>query len=179
MPGFNSSPISEKSKLLAAHFPDIAIADYNTWDPDISYAQLIQHIKPLLSGKLLLTGSSLGGFWAYHLASQYQLPCLLINPCMSPEISLQQYVGIVENFYTHETGFLTTQHLARYQQFRSRNRPSHITVLHEQGDELIPYQESVRNFVGKARLLLPGAGNHRFSRTDLLIESIRLMMQRL
>lgn len=178
MPGFNSSPLSEKSKLLTAQFPGIVIPDYNSWDPEISYAQLTHCIEPLLSEKLLLTGSSLGGFWAYHLASQYKLPCLLINPCMSPEISLQRYVGPVENFYTHETGLLTKHHLAQYQRFRFPGKPRYITVLHEQGDELIPYQESVKNFVGKAKLLLPGAGNHRFARTDLLLENIRLMTRR-
>lgn len=176
LPGFNSSPASEKSSLLRQHFPAVLVADYNTWNPHISYAQLNALIAPLQHQGLVLAGSSLGGFWAYHFASQYHLPCLLINPCMQPENSLQRYLGAVENFYSGERGLLTPEDLAAYQQYRMDGQPSRLTVLHEQGDELIPYQESVRNFVGKARLILPGDGHHRFARTDLIVESLQQLM---
>ncbi|MCB5191663.1 hypothetical protein LG198_13070 [Methylobacillus arboreus] len=176
MPGFNSSPASEKSRLLREHFPLVAIPEYNTWDPDISHAQLGEVIQPLARAGVLLAGSSLGGFWAYQFASRYRQPCLLINPCMHPEQSLQRYLGEVENFYTHERGILTETHLAQYRKYRFAGKPSRVTVLHEQGDELIPYQESVQNFSGKARLILPGGGNHRFARTNLIVESIKQML---
>lgn len=95
---------------------------------------------------------------------------------MHPEQSLHRYLGKVENFYTGEQGLLTTEHLAAYKQYRMPGHPSRLTVLHEQGDELIPYQESVQNFVGKARLILPGGGHHRFARTDLIIESLQQLI---
>lgn len=176
LPGFNSSPASEKSSLLRQHFPQIIIPEYNTWAPEISYAQLEELIQPLLATGVLLTGSSLGGFWAYHFACRHQQPCLLINPCMHPEHSLQHYLGKVENFYTHEQGWLGETQLARYAQYRFTGKPRRITVLHEQGDELIPYLESVRNFCGKAKLILPGGGHHRFARTGLIVESISQML---
>lgn len=179
LPGFNSSPASEKSSLLRQHFPNVIVPEYNTWDPQISYAQLSALIAPLQSQGLVLAGSSLGGFWAYQFASLYRLPCLLINPCMHPELSLQRYLGMVENFYSGEQGLLTQEHLAQYAQYAQdgvASRPSRITVLHEQGDELIPYQESVQNFVGKARLILPGGGHHRFARTDLIVESLQQLL---
>ena len=172
MPGFNSSPASEKSSLLREHFPHIVIPEYNTWDPDLSYAQLEQIIQPLLDQGVLLTGSSLGGFWAYQLARHYGQPCLLINPCMHPETSLQRYIGKVENFYTKAQCWLTQEHLAKYAAYRFAGKPSRVTVLHEQGDELIPFMESVTNFSSKARLILPGGGHHRFARTDLIVSSI-------
>ncbi|WP_025869362.1 YqiA/YcfP family alpha/beta fold hydrolase [Methylobacillus glycogenes] len=176
LPGFNSSPASEKSSLLRKHFPHVIVPEYNTWDPQVSYAQLSALIAPLQAQGLVLAGSSLGGFWAYQFASCHHLPCLLINPCMQPERSLQQYLGKVENYYSGEQGMLTREHLAQYAQYRMPGRPRRITVLHEQGDELIPYQESVQNFVGKARLILPGGGHHRFARTDLIIESLQQLL---
>lgn len=176
LPGFNSSPASEKSSLLRQHFPSVVVPDYNTWDPHLSYAQLHDLISPLQQQGLVLAGSSLGGFWAYQFASRYHLPCLLINPCMQPEHSLHRYIGPVENFYSGEQGLLKPEHLASYAQYRLPGQPRRLTVLHEQGDELIPYQESVRNFVGKARLILPGAGHHRFARTDLIVESLQQLL---
>ncbi|MPS49759.1 YqiA/YcfP family alpha/beta fold hydrolase [Methylobacillus sp.] len=176
LPGFNSSPASEKSSLLRQHFPQAVIPEYNSWDPDISYIQLEQAILPLLNQGVLLTGSSLGGFWAYQFACRYRQPCLLINPCMHPELSLQRYIGKVENFYSHEQGWLTEAHLGKYAAYRVNGQPSRLTVLHEQGDELIPYMESVVNFSGKAKLILPGGGHHRFARTDLIAACIRDML---
>ena len=176
LPGFNSSPASEKSSLLRQHFSQIFIPEYNTWDPAVSCTQLEQVIQPLLTGGVLLTGSSLGSFWAYQFACRYRQPCLLINPCMHPEHSLRRYLGKVENFYTHEQGWLRKAQLAQYAQYRFGGRPRRITVLHEQGDELIPYMESVRNFCGKAKLILPGGGHHRFARTNLIVESIIQML---
>ena len=95
---------------------------------------------------------------------------------MHPEHSLQRYLGKVENFYTHEQDWLGETQLARYAQYRFTGKPRRITVLHEQGDELIPYLESVRNFCGKAKLILPGGGHHRFARTGLIVESISQML---
>lgn len=176
MPGFNSSPASEKSSLLRQHFPQAVIAEYNSWDPDISHMQLEQAILPLLDQGVLLMGSSLGGFWAYQFACHYRQSCLLINPCMHPEQSLQRYIGKVENFYSQEQGWLSEAHLAKYADYRLDGQPARVTVLHEQGDELIPYMESVANFSGKAKLILPGGGHHRFARTDLIVTSIRDML---
>lgn len=155
----------------------MVVPEYNTWDPHLSYTQLSGLIAPLQSQGVVLAGSSLGGFWTYQFASLYHLPCLLINPCMQPERSLHRYLGPVENFYSGEQGLLTPEHLACYAQYRMTGRPSRITVLHEQGDELIPYQESVQNFVGKARLILPGGGHHRFARTDLIVESLQQLLR--
>jgi len=93
---------------------------------------------------------------------------------MQPETTLQQYVGPVENFYTHEKGMFSQANLLQFSQYRYAGEPV-CTVLHEQGDELIPYQESIENFSGKARLILPEGGNHRFEQVQLIIDEINLM----
>ena len=35
--------------------------------------------------ELIVIGQSLGGYFAYHLARKYQIPCILTNPCLYPE----------------------------------------------------------------------------------------------
>jgi predicted esterase YcpF (UPF0227 family) len=176
LPGFNSGPQSEKSAQLKLHFHGLVAATYDTWNPDNGFKQIDTLLRPLLQDQPLLVGSSLGGFWAYQFAKKYDLKCVLLNPCMTPEVSLKPSVGKVENFYTGATGILTLEDLLKYPGYRLTGAalgPMHCTVLHEKGDEVIPYQESVENFAGKAKLVLLEGGNHRFAQLDVAIREIR------
>ena len=176
LPGFNSGPQSEKSAQLKLHFPGLVAATYDTWDPDNGFKQIDALLRPLLQDQPLLVGSSLGGFWAYQFAKKYDLKCVLLNPCMTPEVSLKPSVGKVENFYTGATGILTLEDLLKYPGYRGAGAALELTqctVLHEKGDEVIPYQESVENFAGKAKLVLLEGGNHRFAQLDVAIREIR------
>lgn len=180
LPGFNSGPQSEKSVQLKQAFPGLVAATYDTWNPDNGFKEIDALISPLLQTKPLLVGSSLGGFWAYQFAKKYALKCVLLNPCMTPEVSLQSSIGKVENFYTGETGILTLEDLLKYPGYRFPgsapfNELTYCTVLHEKGDEVIPYQESVENFEGKAKLVLLEGGNHRFAQLDAAIREIRAL----
>jgi uncharacterized protein len=172
--GFKSSPLSEKATALKAAFPELIAADYDTLHPDTGFRQLGELIRPHLHENLVLVGSSLGGFWAHHFACRYGLKCVLLNPCMNPEITLRQFVGEVQNMYTGETSILTERDLARYPDYRLQGA-GHCTVLHEKGDEVIPYEESVANFADRAYLVLLDGGKHRFEQLDVAIEEIRIM----
>jgi hypothetical protein len=176
LPGFNSGPQSEKSAQLRLHFPHLEVVSYNSWDPDLGYREIDAFIRARLDHSPLLIGSSLGGFWAYQFAKKYALKCVLLNPCMSPETTLRPYIGEVENMYSKEKGVLKLEHLLKYAHYRISGYAP-CTVLHEKGDELIPYRESVENFTGKARLVLLEGGNHRFEQLPRAIEEIRRLQQ--
>ena len=171
LPGFNSGPQSEKSAQLRRHFPELVVAVYDSWNPDNGFWQIDTLIRPLLKGKPLLIGSSLGGFWAYQFAKKYGLKCVLLNPCMSPEISLRPSVGEVENMYTGKNGIMPLQDLLKYPDYRFSG-VAQSTVLHEKGDQVIPYQESVENFEGKTQLILLEGGNHRFANIEFAVKKI-------
>lgn len=174
LPGFNSGPQSEKSAQLKLQFPHLIIASYDTWNPDNGYRQLDALLRPELDKNLVLIGSSLGGFWAYQFARKYGLKCVLLNPCMSPEVTLLPFVGAVEHMYTKEKGILQPDDLRRYTAYRCSGS-AQCTVLHEKGDELIPYLESVENFTGRAKLVLLEGGSHRFVNVHRAIEEIEAL----
>lgn len=174
LPGFNSGPQSEKSAQLKRHFPQLVAASYDSWNPDRGFRQINALIRPMLPQRPLLVGSSLGGFWAYQFAKKYALGCVLLNPCMTPEVSLRPSVGNVENMYSGEKGILTLEDLLKYPNYRLPGT-ARCTVLHEKGDEVIPYRESVENFEGRAKLILLEGGNHRFVNLDVAIREIEEM----
>lgn len=171
LPGFNSGPQSEKSALLKQQFSRLVTASYDSWHPERGFAQIDELVQSMLDQHPLLIGSSLGGFWAYQFANRYNLKCVLLNPCMTPEQTLRPYVGEVEHMYTGEKGVLTLESLQQYPAYRIAGN-AHCTVLHETGDEVIPFHESVQNFAGKAKLVVLPGGNHRFEQLDEAVREI-------
>ncbi|AXE32632.1 hypothetical protein DK842_08295 [Chromobacterium phragmitis] len=104
--GFNSGPQSLKAGETAAwlreHAPDISLHC-----PRLSPhpAEAIRQAEQLLSGlpaDALLIGSSLGGFYATHLAERHGLPAALINPAVRPDRDLERFRGEQTNPYTGE-----------------------------------------------------------------------------
>jgi len=170
--GFRSSPLSGKSRALKEIFPHITLATYDTLHPDIGFRQLDALIDAASKQKPSLIGSSLGGFWAYQFGKRYALPCVLLNPCMQPETTLKPDIGLVTNMYTDEQGILTEEDLLKYDNYRFEGE-TECVVLHEKGDELIPWQESVANFAEKAKLVLLEGGSHAFEHLDAAISEIR------
>lgn len=168
--GFRSSPLSEKSRAFKRIFTDITLATYDTLHPEVGSRQLDTIVGKLKSP--VLVGSSLGGFWAFQLAKKYALSCLLLNPCMTPEATLRPDVGLVTNMYTGEQGVMTEADLLKYDDYRVPGEPAACVVLHEKGDALIPYQESIANFEGRARLELIEGGSHGFEHLDVAVAEI-------
>lgn len=173
--GFRSSPLTEKGQMFQRTFPSIVLASYDTLHPDQGFRDLDAIVREAMSRRPILIGSSLGGFWAHHFASKYALACVLLNPCMHPETTLRPYLGPVENLYTGERGHMEESDLHRYASF-SCATPDHCIVLHERGDELIPYQQSVAYFNGRAKLVLIEGGSHRFEHLDAAITEIQSLL---
>ena len=55
-----------------------------------------------------VVGNSFGGFFAYILSNIYQIPCLLVNPCIPPE----RYIPfLVEDYeFVNELAFLMSEY---------------------------------------------------------------------
>jgi len=176
IPGFRSSPLSGKSRALKETFPHITLATYDTLHPDIAFEQLDALVRAL-NQRPVIVGSSLGGFWAYQLGKRYALPCVLLNPCMQPEDTLRPDIGLVTNMYSGEQGVMTEQDLLAYVHYRFPGE-TECVVLHEKGDELIPFTESIATFKGRAKLILIDGGSHAFEHLETAIAEIRQLLDR-
>jgi predicted esterase YcpF (UPF0227 family) len=72
---------------------DVVYMDYNRFNPiearrvlDLKITQLLEKHK-----HIILCGNSLGGYWANFFSEKFKLPCLLINPALSPKSTLTKY----------------------------------------------------------------------------------------
>lgn len=113
--GFNSSPESHKARQLQAAFGHLGLAEGLRvpalhHHPRQAIAQLERAIAEL--GRPVLVGSSLGGYYATHLAERHGLAAILVNPAVAPHRSFDGYLGAQTNHYSGETWELTEDHVA-------------------------------------------------------------------
>ena len=181
--GFRSAPASIKAQALQRHMAEKGLAD-EFWcellppEPDAAIALVEREIarcraeRPALAPTLV--GSSLGGYYATHLAEKHNLRAVLVNPAVVAPLSLEAYVGVQTNLYTGESFDFKHEYIAqlRAMDVATITRPQDFWLLVETGDEVLDYRVAVAKYTGARQTVLEG-GDHGFSRwTDYLDEVI-------
>ena len=98
--GFKSYGKGSKPQLLRSVFGENDVYAPNLkHEPTIDIIELQSYIiQTIRNGeKILLVGSSLGGFYTSYLAAKYELDAVLINPSRTPHKSLTEF-GTLELF---------------------------------------------------------------------------------
>ena len=163
--GFNSSPQSHKASYLgrvmarrgqAADYACPALPSRPLDAIRVIEAEMAAH-----PGKsFCFVGSSLGGFYATHLAEKHDARAVLINPAISPHVGLESYLGPQQNLYTRESWVLTRDHLAEWASLEvGRITPSRYLLLVETGDEVLDYRRAVERYAGATQIVVQG-GDH-------------------
>ncbi len=178
--GFTSGPQSRKVQLLAARMAqrgcaDRLIAPQLPASPKAAIALANDIIAKLGAGRTAVTlaGSSLGGFYATHLAEKHGLKAVLINPAVVAAIELERYLGPQTWLYTGETFEFTRQHI---DELRALEVPrlvdaSRYWLLVEECDETLDYRQAVVRYAGARQTVLPG-GDHSFTRWEDYLDEV-------
>ena len=177
--GFRSSPASVKATALRAavdalpidarptlHIPDLQRG------PAIAVAQVARLVEGA-PGPVTLVGSSLGGFYATHIAERFAVRAVIINPAVRPYRALPPYLGIQPNLYTGEQFEVTVAHFAELRDLvvARITRPERYWLMVETGDEVLDYREAVALYAG-ARQYLRGGGDHAFQDYERQIPAV-------
>lgn len=175
--GFNSSPASKKCSQLRAAMAARGLAD-RFHAPALPHrpAQAIAGVEHWLRqhrpGAVTFVGSSLGGYYATHLAERHDARAVLINPAVRPYELLAPLLGPQQNLYTGERYVLTTQHLDELRALEvDAIHPERYLLLVETGDEVLDYRHAVERYAGARQIVLQG-GDHSFSRFGDYIDTI-------
>jgi predicted esterase YcpF (UPF0227 family) len=165
--GLNSSPASLKARQLTAVMQRMGLADQLRvpelhHHPRQAIAQLQVDIDAL-GGTPLLVGSSLGGYYATHLAERLGLKALLINPAVNPHKLFKGVLGPQTNYYNGQTWDLTLDHIAALKELevpppRSAER---YQVWLQTGDETLDYRHAQLFYEG-CDLRIEVGGDHGF-----------------
>lgn len=164
--GLNSAPSSMKASQLQAAMEQMGLAGQLRvpalhHHPRQAIAQLEAGIAEL--DRPLLVGSSLGGYYATHLAERHGLKALLINPAVNPHQLFDGYLGTQTNHYTGETWELTHDHVQALAELEvpAPNDPERYQVWLQTGDETLDYRRAER-FYRACALRIEAGGDHSF-----------------
>ena len=180
--GFRSSPQSVKAQAMvravaalpAATRPSLVV-------PDLGHrpAAAIRYVLDVVArdrgpgAPLAFIGSSLGGYYATHLAERLGARAGLINPAIRPYQDLEPYRGTQTNMYTGESFEVTDDHFDELRALAVPRitRPNRYFLLVQTGDEVLDYREAVA-YYGGAWQYVQGGGDHAFQGFDAQIPAI-------
>ena len=178
--GFNSGPASIKAQALRraiAALPDASRPEYFVPHLHHQPATAMRAVSAWLETRehaaLTLVGSSLGGFYATHLAERFGAKAVLINPTVRPFDDLVPYLGSQVNPYTGECYELTQRHFDELEALAvSRiSMPERYFLLVQAGDELLDWRHAVAYYAG-AWQFVEGGGDHAYSNFELQIPGL-------
>jgi len=167
--GFNSSPASGKAHQLGEHMARIGrSADYYCPALPNSPREAVAHVEAELARRrpatVTLIGSSLGGFYATHLAEKHGWKAVLVNPAVHAHTLLRGALGPQTNWHSGEKWELTEAHLAELAALDADaiTLPKRYLLLAQTGDEVLDYREAVAYYAGATQIIEAG-GDHGFS----------------
>lgn len=166
--GFNSSPASGKAKQFGEHMASLGRqTDYYCPALPNSPREAIALVETSMAqhhGPVTLIGSSLGGFYATHLAEKHGWKAVLVNPAVHAHILMRGAVGTQTNWHTGEKWQFTEAHLAELAALDvpAITRPERYLLLAQTGDEVIDYRDAVAYYAG-ARQIIEEGGDHGFA----------------
>nr|MBF0685776.1 esterase [Pseudomonas sp.] len=164
--GLNSSPLSQKASQLSAALERLGVAD-RLQVPALHHhpRQAIAQLETALAklGRPLLVGSSLGGYYATHLAERHGLKALLINPAVTPHRRFDGYLGQQTNLYSGEVWDLTEDHVTALAELEVAppQDAERYQVWLQAGDETLDYRDAEAFYRGCA-LRIQAGGDHGF-----------------
>ncbi|MGH8709553.1 MAG: YqiA/YcfP family alpha/beta fold hydrolase [Burkholderiales bacterium] len=163
--GFNSSPQSHKAQVLARFMAERGLAGRYACPalPPLA-AEAVAAIEALIARhpgeRICFLGSSLGGYYATHLAEKHGARAALVNPAIEPHVGLRAYLGEQKNFHTGAPYQLTEAHLREWQAlWVPRVTPSRYLLIVETGDEVLDYRHAVARYQGAEQVVMEG-GDH-------------------
>ena len=178
--GFRSSPQSSKAQRLKARMAALGLGDL-FWcgqlppSPRAAIALAERQIAAARApgAPVTVVGSSLGGYYATHLAERHGLRAVLVNPAVVAHLSLAEFVGTQTNLYTGEAFDFKPEYIEELRAIEVPriSRPQDFLLLAETGDEVLDYREAVAKYAGCRQVVLEG-GDHSFTRWDEYLDTV-------
>jgi predicted esterase YcpF (UPF0227 family) len=167
--GFRSSPASRKATLLRqAMAARGRAAEYLCPALPASPRAAIEAVLDAAGGGLTpdtaLIGSSLGGYYATHLAEHYGCRAALLNPAIRPQDDLRQHLGVQPVYFSAAAIDFRAEYLAELEALDTPaiTRPQRYYLLAASGDAVIDYRAMLRKYAAVHTRVIDGS-DHEIS----------------
>lgn len=170
--GFGSSGLGAKAKLFKNEFGDSIITPSLPVSPDLAIDTLKQLIQSYLKyEKVLLIGSSLGGFYGQYLSSKYDLKLVAINPVVKADL-LFKHIGQNKLFYDQTIYEYTPDHFKQLQKYQAVAQSQNILLCLSKDDETLDYNDALTTYP-HAQKIVQDSGGHDFLEIDRHFQKIK------
>nr|WP_274389267.1 YqiA/YcfP family alpha/beta fold hydrolase [Paraburkholderia tagetis] len=182
MHGFRSSPQSFKARLLDARLTALGRGD--EWlcpTLPVSPFETVAIVEREIAARakagecITLIGSSLGGFFATHLAEKHGWRAVLLNPAVVPDRDLSKYLG--EQPLWHGGGSIVVEphHLEELRALAviKVTEPQRYYLIAATGDEVLDYREMLAHYPGAKTRLIDGSDHGISEFADYVDDVIR------
>ncbi|GJH37558.1 YqiA/YcfP family alpha/beta fold hydrolase [Paraburkholderia azotifigens] len=162
--GFRSSPNSFKARVMAERLA--ALGRSVEWccpmlpvSPLDTVALVEERVAAAKPAQVTVIGSSLGGYFATHLAEKHGWRAVLLNPAVVPQRDLSHYLG--EQPLWHGGGSIVVEphHLDELRALGVARitRPERYYLFAATGDEVLDYREMLAHYPGVQTRLIEGS----------------------
>lgn len=166
--GFASIGKSAKSDALIQQFgsesvfaPDLPI------DPDKVIATVTDIVRAARHFPVVFVGTSLGGFWANYFAQKFDAPCVIVNPSISPDITMEKRIGIMQNNYaTGESISITPEIVQKFKKCKDEAMSIYngalVNIFLAKNDDVLDYKATIDSLKFHNSLSVTETGGHRY-----------------
>ena len=183
--GFRSSPNSSKAVKTKEAIKALSTTDNPIhWycpqllaSPKQSMDMVIEYIQANPVDRLIVIGSSLGGFYANYLAERYQCKAVTLNPAVRAPRELAPHVGVMTAYDSDEPFDFRPEYIDELcaLQVECLDRPENYFLIAAKGDELLDWKEMVDFYSGAQQLVLEGSDHGISEYSEYLPQVMRFI----
>lgn len=165
--GFRSSPNSTKAVMTGEAMRTLSTRQNNyEWycpqllaSPKESMDMVIKHIDQSQLDRMVIIGSSLGGFYTNYLAEKYQCKGIVLNPAVYAARELEPHIGMMTAYDSEEPFDFKAEYIdqLRALQVNAITNPERYFLIAAKGDALLDWKEMAAFYPGAMKLILEGS----------------------
>ena len=165
--GFRSSPNSSKAVMTGEAVRALSTPDnaYEWYCPQLlaspkeSIDMVVKHIDQSKADRMVIIGSSLGGFYTNYLAEKYQCKGIALNPAVYAARELEPHVGMMTAYDSEEPFDFKAEYIdeLRALQVNGITDSNRYFLIAAKGDGLLDWKEMSAFYPGAKQLILEGS----------------------
>ena len=185
--GFRSSPRSSKAVMTGEAIKALSTLDNPIeWycpqllaSPKASMDIVIKHIEESKHNRLVVIGSSLGGYYTNYRAEKYDCKAVALNPAVRASKELAPHVGMLTSYDTDEPYDFRPEYIDELKslQVEQISNPGRYFLMAAKGDELLDWREMVDFYKGAEQLVLEGSDHGIADYLDHLPRVLKFISQ--
>jgi predicted esterase YcpF (UPF0227 family) len=127
--------------------------------PKESMAMVTACIDQSKTDRIVVIGSSLGGFYANYLAEKYSCKAVVLNPAVRAARELAPHVGMMTSYDSNEPFDFRPEYIEELKslQVERISDPKRYFLIAAKGDELLDWREMSDFYQGAHQLILEGS----------------------